>query len=164
VSSMIGSIADDNHTPALRIITSTIPIDMQFPIRIEPNLILEGRICSSTYVDDSYNCTFDRATITGMETTKTAVSRHMETKPDETVKDDCPICAFMKAGPCSAEFEHWSACMESLADADTAITCTPKTLAMTLCMQRHEYYDVFMAGMSEKLDLIGDSTTTEDAE
>lgn len=170
---MMGVLQDEKHIPSLQITaSSTAPpsssrsSSLQIPLF--PPLILEGRLCSSAYVENDWHCSFDRSTITGREMTpiKPLQNSDKETSSSPSlgpgaskVEDDCPICAYMKRGPCANEFTSWMACMDSLEGATPAgeeevslSKCSQLTGSMTSCMQQHEYYDIFVAGMSEKLE------------
>jgi GCK domain len=159
VSTMMGPV-DAGALPYLIIGESLKDIA---PIKIEPNLVLEGRICSSLFVEDECNCSFDRSSI---ETTSRIASTSpkpmessssSESKVDTKDDPECPICRYMKGGPCAASFEAWQGCMETAEKnkADFA-KCSDATGAMTECMLQHEYYDVFVAGMSEKLEYVSE--------
>lgn len=149
VSTMMGPVADDAHPTT--IILSTEPSEARLTL-VEPNLLLEGRICSSKYMYGG-QCTFDRSDITGTEAVPGASGN---AATEEGVEGECPICRFMKGGPCGAEFEGWSKCMEALQEAgDGDVTkCAKVTHAMSTCMRQSEYYDIFIAGMTEKFESI----------
>ena len=155
---MMGVLEDDSHAPVLILRPKNPSAQVgEVSVALEPNLVLEGRICSSRYVDSAGHCTFDRSTITGAETPRTVLKKHAP-EPTDEVKGQCPICTFMKAGPCAKEFEAWTSCMESLASSEGVNKCSPRTMLMTSCMRNFEYYDVFMAGMSEKLDAMEEAS------
>lgn len=155
---MMGVLEDETQRPVLllRPKDPTAPVE-EISLPLEPNLVLEGRICSSRYVDGAGHCTFDRSTITGAEVPRTVLKKH-GAEPVEDAKGQCPICTFMRAGPCAQEFEAWTSCMESLASSEGVSKCSPRTMRMTSCMRNFEYYDIFMAGMSEKLDAMEEAS------
>jgi hypothetical protein len=155
---MVGRLEEEGQQPYISL---KLKNDHKQGIRkaLEPNLILEGRICSGKYAEkgsNGANCTFDRSNITGNESIRPVVRKHEELVTSEAKGeiDSCPICAFMKAGPCGKLFEEWTSCMDTLSGSEGVSKCAHKTVAMTSCMRQFEYYDIFMAGMSEKLDYL----------
>jgi intermembrane space import and assembly protein 40 len=59
---------------------------------------------------------------------------------------ECPICRFLKGGPCKEEFLAWDGCLKSLTSKDDLHTCYQQTKTMMTCMQQYEYYDIMIAG------------------
>jgi hypothetical protein len=92
----------------------------------ENQIVLSGRICSSKYVDDDGNCTFDRSEIVSsrsedlktekstdiggqdiakvhdkdqiIDSQATGESESREKNDADADQDECPVCRFMKAG------------------------------------------------------------------
>lgn len=149
VSTVVGPVAVSAEQPAFIALSRAPSLPpLASSVEVLPNLVLEGRICSSLFVEDTCHCSFDRSSIAPVPSAPAATGAPPSAAPE------CPICAFMKAGPCAAQFEAWTACMEG-ADPDAAdAPCVALTTAMTRCMVQHEHYDVFVAGMSEKLEAI----------
>jgi hypothetical protein len=92
---------------------------------------------------------------------------------EEEIEDECPVCKYMKGGPCKEEFLLWDTCLRTVQDeqkqqeqsqsqsqSQPAPPETPEdetrrlqkcfvlTTGMLKCMQRHEYYDIMTAGTS----------------
>jgi len=59
---------------------------------------------------------------------------------------ECPICKFLKGGPCKDEFLAWDHCLKALTDKQDLHTCFEQTKQMMTCMQKFEYYDIMIAG------------------
>ena len=138
-------------------------------------ILLEARICSSEYSDADGNCTFDRSSITpdfdsDSESTKSAATtgegeeggaaEEKETNPEAA---ECPLCRFMKGGPCKDAFLAWSDCMSALKEGEDVAQCFASTADMMRCMRKEEYYDIMVVGMDfSKLDAI-DKTAADTA-
>ena len=66
-----------------------------------------------------------------------------EGPPAEEDADDCPFCAFMKAGPCGQAFRDWEKCVDTANkdEEDIVTKCTGPTRALKECMEANpEYY------------------------
>jgi hypothetical protein len=61
-------------------------------------------------------------------------------------KDECPVCRYMKAGPCKAEFLKWDDCITKIEGDESARACFPQTVEMMTCFKNFEYYDIMTAG------------------
>lgn len=138
---------------------------------LSDQLVIDGYICSSSYVDADGNCNFDRRQIktaasTDKDTQKTSVegveektesSKKEESNvaPDSKKKDgeasECPVCRFMKGGPCKSEFLKWDECVQGMKDDEDLSKCFSDTVKMMNCMRQHEYYDIMTAGTESKL-------------
>jgi hypothetical protein len=59
--------------------------------------------------------------------------------PEQAEK--CPVCRYMKGGPCKAEFIAWDVCINNLKEDQDVRVCYEATAQMMACMQQHEYYD-----------------------
>jgi len=138
-------------------------------------LVIDGYICSSTYVDAEGNCNFDRhqiKTIADSGSTATTeknmsvrskegpeleISRNAQTPSlsdgSNSAKDtsECPVCRFMKGGPCKTEFLKWDECIQGMKDDEDLSKCFSDTVKMMNCMRQHEYYDIMTAGTEAKL-------------
>jgi hypothetical protein len=64
---------------------------------------------------------------------------------DEDAEETCPVCRYMKGGPCRSEFIAWDACIQGLSDGEDIKKCYEVTATMMTCMQEHEYYDPMTA-------------------
>ena len=144
-------------------------------VRILPSveqLVIDGRICSSKYANpDEGSCSFDRADVPsqappqGVQDRKVDSSSHTNssdlqkrraaqqgaedgannTEADADADETCPVCKYMKAGPCRREFIAWDGCIQGLKDGDDVKQCYAVTAAMMACMQGYEYYDPMTA-------------------
>ena len=130
------------------ILNEEYPIDRAdfTPISSEKQLVIGGTLCSSLYVDESGNCTFDRANDmqhTGAPLhTPSSHSREIDTPPPtlatlgktsksiaikEEISDkpECPVCKYMKGGPCKKEFIGWEECVDSIGEKEDLNKCFP---------------------------------------
>ena len=136
------------------------------PFPLSKQIVVEGYICSSRFVDENGNCLYDRS----MDDDDVIVELdHTNEKPVE-VKDilqgnnvneeihteekaECPMCRYMKAGPCRGEFIAWDECVQSADETNIQSKCFSITGDMMKCMRKHEYYDIMTAGTDfSKLD------------
>lgn len=140
-------------------------------------IVVDGYLCSSAYVDEKGNCLFDRShdmqvdnsnsnsssnssssSSGGSGSSATDTVRNEPTlspSDDNKVGEDdreCPVCKYMKAGPCREQFEKWDTCVQGLADAEDLAKCFDVTVSMMECMRSHEYYDMMTAGTEEKFE------------
>lgn len=128
-----GKVLKVQHAQEIAVFTA-IPSDKQ--------LVVAGIICSSLYVDKDGNCLFDRSTDMqqsgapmpnddeeedSAQTAQRIIRRNKRSasKKDPTPGDEkeCPVCRYMKGGPCKAQFESWEVCVESLGDDDELTKC-----------------------------------------
>jgi hypothetical protein len=126
-------------------------------------ILLEGRICSSDFADEDGNCSFDRAFLLPSAAPEdgSAVSSPPPPSPSPQDKEgsgiaeECPLCRFVKAGPCKEPFVAWNGCMSSLTEQEEMTKCFSQTASMMRCMRNEDYYDVMVYGMDfSKLDAI----------
>ena len=73
-------------------------------------------------------------------------------------EDGCPVCRYMKAGPCKQEFLSWDGCIQSLKEQEDMGKCFEVTMAMMGCMREHEYYDMMTAGTGDKFEAAKQAT------
>lgn len=128
-------------------ITSGSVLQKQYPadnaeyiaIPSEKQLVVQGVLCSSLYIDDEGKCTFDRAvdmqhfdaplpTDEELAYNAKKQKRRIQSKANDPPKGpidekECPVCRYMKGGPCKSEFEGWEACVETLGDSDDLTKC-----------------------------------------
>jgi hypothetical protein len=64
----------------------------------------------------------------------------------EEEQSECPVCKYIKAGPCREEFLAWDACVQSADETNLHTKCFSATCDMMNCMKKHEYYDIMTAG------------------
>lgn len=175
-------------------------------------LVVDGYLCSSKYVDEEGQCTFDRRSIVSVvldsersdksqtssdikeETTKhidssVALDGHCVNEGRPILSDDtpsskeCPICKYMKAGPCKDSFLAMEACMDKVSTSsesqqvnDSTITsdvsseseqgsssrkmvCLQETIQLFACMRESEYYDIMTANIGSKYDQMVEATS-----
>jgi hypothetical protein len=152
---------DGREYPAIKATWVRFPVDHQ--------IVLDGHLCSRTHFDsDNHACTFDRtaeivASILGNDSHEEPAEQtppKSETKPsedvsqtengteedDEDAKETCPVCRYLKKGPCKPEFLDWDTCMKSLQPGQEVTVCFDATTKMMRCMRKYEYYDIMTAG------------------
>lgn len=138
-------------------------------------ILLEGHICSSLYVDGEGNCTFDRSSealeaLSAAEAPVESVNSHVtshgvEDKVEEAEEEPCPLCRFVKRGPCKDSFMTWNKCMSTLKEDDELSKCFSQTANMMRCMRKYEYYDIMVFGMDfSKLDAIDHTRKLEEVD
>ena len=156
-------------------IVSTKVLDRSYPAvaasivsyAFDDQIVVDGRLCSSEYVDGNGQCTFDRSRVvaindlpntTVVESTQNPANENVSTEgklstesaATEEVQTECPLCRFMKAGPCKDEFLGWDSCVNGLGEDGDLSVCMNATMAMMRCMRKYEYYDIMTAGTGEK--------------
>lgn len=143
-----GKVGDRVYYSAVKNATYlTLPVAQQ--------IVISGVLCTDKHVDDKGNCTFDRSTIVPVLDTADSSSLPRAPSPDNTTKgpsadDDgetCPMCRYMKAGPCREEFVTWNTCIKGVQSDEELQSCFEVTAAMMRCMRAHEHYDIMSAGM-----------------
>lgn len=121
----------------------------------DDQIVVDGYICGGKFVDNEGNCTFDKSELEFKKLEKdyeeppTPVKALPEETAEETEKE-CPVCKYMKAGPCRTQFINWDKCVESMQDESELRKCFPDTVHMMRCMRKHEYYDIMVAGTDPK--------------
>lgn len=136
---------DGQMTPS-RILNEKYPTEHATftPISKERQPVIAGILCSSQYVDDAGNCSFDRAKDmqhTGAPLhTPSSHSRDRDAPPptlatlgktsknskideESDGKPECPVCKYMKGGPCKQEFVGWEECVDSIGEAEDMHKC-----------------------------------------
>jgi hypothetical protein len=139
---------------------------IRFPT--EQQIVLDGHLCSRAHFDsDNHACAYDRAseivanivndkasevsTSSSNETNEPTVASTTtvpleETEEDDDDKETCPVCRYLKKGPCKPEFIGWDNCMKSLTPEQEVTACFDMTKNMMRCMRKYEYYDIMTAG------------------
>ena len=145
----------------------------------DQQVVVDGRICSSDMADEQGGCSFDRASLsdsdalpgtnTNSNSNSNSDSSPSSPSPPLAAPDgaaaaavsavdgaaegetECPVCRFMKAGPCREAFLVWDACVQGIAADGDVTECFPPTVAMMACMRGHEYYDIMTANSEEKM-------------
>jgi hypothetical protein len=119
-------------------------------------IVVDGYLCGSNHVDENGACTFDRSTLSEKDVLPPSESSTMEAKKsgsagksasasegaDDGDKAECPVCKFMKGGPCKEQFLVWDACVQGMKEDEDLSTCFPVTVKMMECMRNFEYYDI----------------------
>jgi hypothetical protein len=143
------------------------------PLPQPKQIVVDGHVCSDRFVDAEGNCVYDRSEDkeelqheasekaasaavepsdeTGSSGTETAGTAEKEvgskdSKDSKDVENECPVCKYIKAGPCKAEFLDWDVCVQSMKDEDDLSKCFTLTVSMMKCMKKYEYYDIMTAG------------------
>lgn len=154
------TVAGRNY-PATHVSVTNIPFDKQ--------IVIDGHLCSSEHIDGEGNCLFDRRRVIATsnkdaDAHKSQSQKDNETSPvpsvneepiqlhsSNTDKKECPVCAYMKQGPCRTEFLAWDSCLDKLEKENLEMSaCMSTTMVMMGCMRQHEYYDIMTAGTHEK--------------
>ena len=128
-------------------------------------VVVDGHICSSDHVDDEGACNFDRAGLSesgeppaaseeeNNSTDSSSSSRSSDSSSDSSPakERECPVCQYMKGGPCKAQFLEWDACVQGMSEDDDLSVCFQPTLKMMECMRKYEYYDMMTANSESKM-------------
>jgi hypothetical protein len=118
-------------------------------------IVVEGFICSNKFCSEDGTCEYDRSAEVEdslvlkdskeqekkLSVVKAEVA-HTEGEEEET----CPVCRYMKGGPCKDEFKAWDNCIKDLKENQELRDCFAVTKTMMMCMKDHEYYDIMTAG------------------
>lgn len=143
------------------------------PLPQEVQLRLRGVICSVDRIQEDGSCKcddlrekLDRQLVEQQveaDAKRKAAAREAGT-PEEAEEEvsECPLCTFIKGGPCVNEFKVWDACLKESKKRQEAAAaaggsgegeaeetdnryadCLEHMKAMMACMMKHEYYDVF---------------------
>jgi hypothetical protein len=103
-----------------------------------PNqIVIDGHICSDNLIDNNGNCSYDYSDVNTKD----------DSLYDNNNQMECPVCAFMKAGPCKDECILWDECIQNINNEKDLGTCFTVTDNMMQCMTKHEYYDILTANM-----------------
>lgn len=116
-----------------------------FMKHLQQQIVVEGHLCSTRYIDENGRCNFDKDSISDTpdysdEEYFNNISSPMPHAEDESEK--CSLCRFMKRGSCRNEFIAWSKCLEMLQKDDDLSKCSGDTLQLMRCMVKDEYYDI----------------------
>lgn len=166
-----GATVNNHYYPAEKVTVVALP-----PLK---HVVVDGYICSDKYLGDDGNCLFDRSEIvyesdknkvanedsqsTYTDHSNTDISSHTANKIDTDSKivednDECPVCRYMKSGPCKEEFLLWDACIQSIQENEDLQKCHQITFNMMNCMRKYEHYDIMTAGTSyDKLAVLDSS-------
>jgi hypothetical protein len=123
-------------------------------------IVVDGYLCGNNHVDENGACTFDRSTLSEKDAlpldssvaevsspkipkTLKSSSKVSAAKADkEAEQAECPVCKFMKGGPCKEQFLVWDECVQGMKEDDDLSVCFPATVKMMECMREFEYYDI----------------------
>lgn len=120
-------------------------------------LVVDGYLCGSDYVDENGSCKFDRSVIANTDVTPSSTKEPQnEAAPVQQSNSseksvECPVCKFMKGGPCKEQFLLWDACVQGMKEEDDLSVCFPVTVDMMKCMRNYEYYDIMTANSESKM-------------
>lgn len=168
------------------------------PLPINKQIVVEGYICSSRFADCDGNCGYDRSLdkdeqailaqsssssnaaqvqtaeltqpVKGSDPAKVMVHTDPSTEHSDAGADasECPVCRYMKGGPCREQFIAWDECVQKASAEELSSVCFKLTCNMMKCMRRHEYYDIMSAGTDfsklEKAEQEGDYEKQEKIE
>lgn len=81
-----------------------------------------------------------------VETTTSVEPSSTSNDSEKKEAAECPVCRYMKGGPCKDEFLAWDTCLKDLEENQELTDCFPQTKFMMKCMQQYEYYDIMTAG------------------
>jgi hypothetical protein len=134
-----------NSYPTVKASFSSLPFKNQ--------LVLDGRLCSSRFLNDKGECTFDRSMIKAdiSQANDSSVSPNIEEEREGDDVNECPVCKFMKRGPCKKEFLAFDECLVNNKD-EMVKECFGVTKAMMDCMKNYEYYDIMTVGMAPPIE------------
>jgi len=105
-------------------------------------LIIDGKICCSDYIDGSGACLFDRSKIVPVEIASSSAS----TVTNNANSEECPVCSFMKKGSCNSQFLTWKDCIDTNDTKEKQVQqCEKFKESLASCMVKDEYYDIFVA-------------------
>jgi hypothetical protein len=163
--------------------SSTVTMERFTP---DVQLVIDGHICSNKYIDENCACGFDKADIPDSVPDEVLKKRGMrggsggaastekekeqenggggDDNDDDDDNDDsetCPVCRFMKKGPCAHAFKAWDDCVQGLKEEEDLKKCFGLTVAMMECMQQHEYYDIMTANSTAKMDALDEAEKAE---
>lgn len=134
-------------------------------------IVLEGRLCRADLLDANGNCTFDRSELVPVDNGNEVSDAELDSLdqvpsmvPSESAaivtedkynisdgnekddKNECPVCRYIKGGPCKAEFLKWDECVVKIEGDESVKVCFPQTVEMMTCFKKYEYYDIMTAG------------------
>jgi mitochondrial intermembrane space import and assembly protein 40 len=125
-------------------------------IPLKDQIIIDGFLCTEKDYHSSANnyCNFDREAFLTSLTSTSSQENQLATPTTSTEEEsselgvaaECPVCKYMKGGPCKEAFIQWDTCIQSLADSQELRLCYEQTKNMMRCMQQYEYYDIMVAG------------------
>lgn len=101
-------------------------------------IVVDGYICNNDLIDSERKCS--QSDINYGTTDKRG--------NDEDEKFECPVCAYMKAGPCKEECALWDECIQNINDEKDLSKCFAVTNSMMQCMTKYEYYDILTANIT----------------
>lgn len=119
------------------------------PLPLTKQIVVAGRLCGDQYADENGLCTYDRD-LDELERDLNGDASVVVTEDGKEVMDTCPVCEYIKRGPCKDEFLSWEGCLLNLQDGEELTKCFQVTRELMKCYLKHEYYDVFTAGVDTK--------------
>lgn len=135
-----------------------------YHLPVTKQVVIDGYLCSNNhYNQDLKRCELDEEDLFPLTDSPAAAAeevliphpqekapqRQSEGQENQTEiedPDECPMCRYMKGGPCRDSFIAWDACIKGLGENDELNVCFQQTKEMMRCMQHHEYYDIMVAG------------------
>lgn len=130
---------------------SRAPIEVKFfPVNKDSELLLGGVCCTEECWGDS-GCDFEKIQQQlqnlppSPSSNLTILPPEYATQPNENTA--CVVCRWLEAGPCAAEYKAWNEAMEIYTkekDNDGRVFYSTAN-AMSACVRKYEYYDVYVA-------------------
>lgn len=135
-------------------------------------IVVDGYICSNKYCSSEGVCEYDRSQELenslvlkeDIEKSKSGSIVRVNENPKvaESADETCPVCRYMKGGPCKQQFLEWDGCIKALEENQELRDCFSPTKSMMYCMKEYEYYDIMTAGTDyRKLDLASSTDNNE---
>ena len=125
-------------------------------------LVVDGTLCSTKYIDADGNCTFDPTTIKPTKLTETFIEKQNEILPEDD-NETCPMCRFMKRGSCKQDFIKWEECVQAITDATEMRKCSLITYQLFKCMRNDEYYDIMTANSDQQIEKLEEISIQQEA-
>eukprot|EP01039_Chlorochromonas_danica_P003881 gene3881-4239_t len=176
-----GKVGDRSYGAQSNVQLVRIPFDQQ--------VVVDGFLCSNLCMNEQGNCEFEPTEdfsepaqspnrndnsgknlapstphVTDDASTEkeaAAMSAEHHSNEAEDAKNECPVCKYIKGGPCREEFLAWDHCLKSLTDDEELQKCFNVTRDMMSCMKKYEYYDIMIAGTDyERIEKAADNKET----
>jgi len=143
-----GSVVLDKRYPAIGASFVSLPFSSQ--------IVIDGYICSNEFLDKDRACVYGNSNSNSNrvnDSSSSSSSSDSDRSSEHTSEDvndekiECPVCKFMKAGPCKEECESWDRCIQNINSEKDLADCFTVTNEMIQCMIKYEYYDILTANM-----------------
>jgi hypothetical protein len=119
-------------------------------------LLLGGIVCPDNCWRNDIGCRYTGEHITGADSSDNKSTslivipppRHNIASNHSNPNNDCPVCKWLREGPCSAEYLEWDAAMENFnrnSNEENKERFFTTAATMASCCRCNEYYDVYVA-------------------